>query len=73
MAKLALDIKADTQFATLFAEGQPVGTFVRRRVYAADPAAWRVYDKEGREVFAFTRSCAASSMAHTAARALGVA
>src|SRR5690606_9589701 len=67
---LALRIDDSTQYATLYRNGRPAATFQRRRVMSRERAAWRVFDTQGREVFAFLRSDTPHAMARLAAQAL---
>lgn len=64
-----LYINGATQYATLYQDGKPVGTFMRRRIYERGPA-WRVFDTQGNEVLCFIRSAPASVMARDAISAL---
>lgn len=67
---LELRITDATQYATLYANGEPVATFTRRRVVSREPFAWRVADLRGRDVFAFIRSDTPRAMARLAFQAL---
>jgi hypothetical protein len=68
---LDLDIDASTQYATLYADGRPVATFQRRRVYDKGPA-WRVYDTDGKLIREFYLVHSAARMARNVAKILGL-
>ena len=69
---LTLDIDGTTQYATMYADGKPVATFVRRRTYENGPA-WRAVDCDGKLVRAFYLSLSAEAMAKIVAKRLGIA
>lgn len=69
---LQLDIDGATQYATLYAAGEPVATFQRRRVYETGPA-WRAFDTKGEQIAVFFMPAPAALMARIVAKRLGIA
>jgi hypothetical protein len=68
---LELEIDNATQYATLYADGKPIATIARRRVYETGPV-WRAFDLNGVEIHRSYSNPPASILANRIAKKLGV-